>query len=149
MVYLSHTCAGQRANLPGQQWGRAARWKDQGPSPVQRADDAAGTSSCRPAAPWRVAALRGAGRSRRAGDRFVGRVLSRVGGGETVGARLVGDHLRGLEAYELVQGVGDRAGRPGERFADLVEREGGAGELAQMVLDPALAMQVHTVRSVR
>ena len=57
------------------------------------------------------------------------------GSGEPVGAGLVGDHLRDTEADELVQGVGDRAGRPGEDLADLVGGEGRAGELAQVLLD--------------
>ena len=39
------------------------------------------------------------------------------------------------EADELVQGVGDRAGRPGEHLADLVRGEGRVGELAQVLLD--------------
>ena len=57
------------------------------------------------------------------------------GGGEPVGAGLVGDHLRDAEAGQLVQGVGDRACRPGQHLADLVRGEGGVGELAQVLLD--------------
>jgi hypothetical protein len=48
---------------------------------------------------------------------------------------LSGDRLRGAEADELVEGVGDRAGRVGEHLADLVRGEGGAEELAQVLLD--------------
>jgi hypothetical protein len=57
------------------------------------------------------------------------------GGGEPVAVGLVGDHLRDTEGGELVQGVGDCAGRPGERLADLVRGEGRVGELAQVLLD--------------
>ena len=57
------------------------------------------------------------------------------GRGELVGAGLVGDHLRDTEADQLVQGVGDRAGRAGEHLADLVRGEGGVGERAQVLLD--------------
>ena len=64
-----------------------------------------------------------------------GRGFEEGGGGEPVAAWLVGDHLRDSEADELVQGVGDRPGRPGEDLADLVGCEGGAGELAQVLLD--------------
>jgi hypothetical protein len=38
-------------------------------------------------------------------------------------------------AGELVQGIGDRAGRPGEHLADLVRGEGRVRELAQVRLD--------------
>ena len=57
------------------------------------------------------------------------------GGGEPVAAGLVSGQFGGAEGGELVQGVGDRAGRPGERLADLVRGEGGVGERAQVLLD--------------
>ena len=57
------------------------------------------------------------------------------GGGEPVAAGLVGGQLGGAEADELVQGVGDRAGRPGEHLADLVRGEGRVGERTQVLLD--------------
>ena len=82
--------------------------------------------------------LRGAGRGLRAGAGVAGRVRGGDGlrgGGEPVGAGLVGDHLRDTEADQLVQGVGDRAGRPGEYLADLVRGEGRLRELAQVLLD--------------
>src|SRR5258708_238401 len=45
--------------------------------------------------------------------------------------------LRGPEADELVQGVGNRSGGPGQHLADLVRGEGRAGELAQGLRDQA------------
>ena len=104
-----------------------------------RADGAAGAASgCRPGRAPREPRVtrrwarrpRGRGRRPRPGRR---RPPGR--GGEPVGARLVGDHLRDPEADQLVQGVGDRAGRPGEYLADLVRGEGRLRELAQVLLD--------------
>ena len=137
--------AGQRPDVPGRERaagaagrGRARRHR----RPAGRrytADGAAGAASAAvPAAPWRGPRVTRRwprsprwwrGRRPRPGR---GR---RGGGGELVGAGLVGDHLRDAEAGQLVQGVGDRAGRPGEHLADLVRGEGGAGELAQVLLD--------------
>ena len=84
----------------------------------------AGTTCRRPRA-GAGRALRGAGRGLRAGAGVAGGVRGgcRGGGGEPVAAGLVGDHLRGAEGGELVQGVGDRAGRPLQHLADLVRGE--------------------------
>jgi hypothetical protein len=52
-----------------------------------------------------------------------------AGRGEPVAAGLVGGHLGDAEDDELVQGVGDRAGGPGQYLADLVRGEAGAGNV--------------------
>ena len=92
-----------------------------GPPQEKRADGAAGAAWCRPGRAVPAGrALGGAGRRLRAGGGVAGRVPGgcRGGGGEPVGAGLVGDHLRGAEADQLVEGIRDRAGRAGEHLAD-------------------------------
>jgi hypothetical protein len=94
-----------------------------------------GDTGCRPGlAVCAGRSLRGGGRSHRADAGVAGCILS-GGGSEPVGAGLVGDHLRDPEADQLVQGVGDRPGRPGEYLADLVRAEGRLRELAQVLLN--------------
>jgi hypothetical protein len=83
-VYAQTARPGRRPCRPGRAWARAARY----------------------AALATVPALV-AGSPSASGAEAAG------GGGELVGAGLVGDHLRDTEAGQLVEGVGDRAGRPG------------------------------------
>jgi hypothetical protein len=94
---------------------------------------AAGRRPCRPGRVPARLSLCGAGRGLRAVGGVAGGVRSGCGGGggEPVAARLVGGQLGDPEADELVQGVGDRAGGPGQYLADLVRGEDRAGELAQ------------------
>ena len=148
-VYLAGDDAGQRLYVPGRSWptaGAAGRgYARRHRRPAGLGPPQVHVQTARPGRhrlPSRPRRSRGPRVTRRwarsprwcrGRRRRPGRV--RGGGGEPVGAGLVGDHLRDAEADELVQGVGDRAGRPGEHLADLVRGEGGAGELAQVVLD--------------
>jgi hypothetical protein len=108
-VHLRCTCAGQHPDVLNgrkRQSAGAAGAADRDcrlTVQAQREDGAAG----RLRAVHATRALRGAGRSLRAGTGLADRIL---GGGEPVGAGLVGDQLRDTEADELVEGVGDRAG---------------------------------------